>query len=156
MTTEPRRRRVGEYHLTAQVEIDRPAALVWDLIADYRNDPRWRRGVSRMQPSPAGPVRVGTTTEESMRLAGKEYQKLGLVTAVQPGAHYEWRTTAGADASGSRTVTPVTEDRSIFRLAVAARVTGWQRVIGPLLAMMLRCNMSADGRKLKRLAEQTL
>ena len=91
-----------------------------------------------------------------MRLAGKNYRNLGLVTAVQPGTHYEWRTTAGADANGSRTVTPAAKDKTIFKLAVAARVTGWQRVIGPLLALMLRRNISADTRKLKKLAEQEL
>ena len=139
--------------MTAHVEIDRSAALVWALVADYGNDPQWRRGVSRMLPTPAGEVREGTTTDEAMRLAGQSYHNLGLVTAVQPGAHFEWRTTAGADANGSRTVTPVAQDRCIFRLAVAARVTGRQRVIGPLLAFMLQRNLSSDARRLKVLAE---
>ena len=154
MTTSTKHRRVSEYHFSAHVEIDQPAALVWDLVADYRNDPRWRRGVSRMQPTPAGAVQIGTTTDEAMRLAGQSYRNLGLVTAVRPGEHFAWRTTAGADANGSRTVTPVAEVRCIVRLTVAARVTGRQRVIGPLLALLLQRNLSADARRLKALAER--
>jgi len=154
MTISTEHRRISEYQLSAHVEIDRPAALVWALVADYRIDPRWRHGVSRMQPTPAGAVQIGTTTDEAMRLAGQSYRNLGLVTAVRPGEHFAWRTTAGADANGSRTVTPVAEDRCILHLAVAARVTGRQRVIGPLLALMLQRNLSADAYRLKELAER--
>src|SRR4051812_17984088 len=118
MTTMSKRRRAGGFLISAEVTIDRAAPSVWALVADYRNDPRWRRGVSKMQPSPAGPVAVGTTTDEAMRLAGKKFLNLGLVTAVQPGTHFEWRTTSGADANGSRTVTAVAEDRCTVRLAI--------------------------------------
>jgi uncharacterized membrane protein len=155
MTTISKHGTARDYFVTAEVTIDRPAPSVWALVADYRNDPRWRRGVSRMEPSPAGPVGVGTTTDEVMRLAGRTYRNCGLVTAVQPGTHFEWRTTSGADANGSRTVTPVSENRCTVRLAIAARVPGPQRLIGPLLVKILQRNLSADTRTLKVLAESS-
>jgi len=38
-----------------------------------------------MVPTPAGPVRVGTTTAEEMKVAGKTYRNDGEVVAVDPG-----------------------------------------------------------------------
>ncbi|RJL23913.1 SRPBCC family protein [Bailinhaonella thermotolerans] len=43
-------------------EIACPAARVWAVVADYGQDPRWRKGVETMAPHPEGIVQVGTTT----------------------------------------------------------------------------------------------
>ncbi|MET0864671.1 MAG: SRPBCC family protein [Nakamurella sp.] len=154
MTISTAGKGVSEYHLTAQTDINRPAAAVWALVADYSKDAQWRHGVSRMQPTPAGLVQVGTTTDESMRLGGSNYRNLGLITAVQPGSYFEWRTTDGADANGSRTVTPLTEDRCMLRMTVDVRVRGIQRTIAPLLAKLLQRNLNGDVRRLRELAER--
>ena len=47
--------------ITHEIDIDRPAAEVWALLADYGNDPTWRRGVTTMAPNPPGPVPPGWT-----------------------------------------------------------------------------------------------
>jgi len=41
-----------------------------------------------MVPTPAGPVRVGTTTAEEMKVAGKTYRNDGEVVAVDPGVSH--------------------------------------------------------------------
>jgi hypothetical protein len=63
----------------ASVEINRPASQVWAYVADYRNDTRWRAGVSQMRPSLPGPARAGVTTHETLRLLGKQHQQRTLL-----------------------------------------------------------------------------
>lgn len=135
--------------LTAEVDIAAPAETVWAAISDYRGDVRWRRGVSRMDPTPAAPVTVGTVTDEKMRLGGATYRNLGVVTAVEPGRSFAWRTTDGADANGSRTVDALGDDRSRLRLTLTVRVTGSQRLMAPMLKVMLRRNLFGDARRLR-------
>jgi hypothetical protein len=79
-------------------EISCPAAAAWAVVADYGQDPRWRKGVETMAPRPEGIVRVGTTTAEVMRFAGRTYRNGGEVTGVEPGRSFDWRTTSGIDA----------------------------------------------------------
>ncbi|GAB4587542.1 hypothetical protein [Nocardia sp. IFM 10818] len=55
---------------------------MWALLADYGNDPRWRRGVRTMDPRPAGLVAVGARTAEEPRFAGRAYDNDGEVVEV--------------------------------------------------------------------------
>lgn len=144
-----------QLELTAEVDIDRPAAAAWAVLADYRNDPRWRRGVSRMDPTPAGPVTLGTTTDEVMRLLGSTYRNRGEVTAVTAGSTFSWRTTDGADADGSRMVSTLAAGRCRVRLTLRVRARGAQRWVAPLLSMMLQRNLSGDAERLRELVEQS-
>lgn len=144
----------GSHHLSADLEFDRPAELLWTLIADYRNDPSWRCGVTRMEPTPAGLVQVGTTTDEVMRLAGSTYRNLGEVIAVGPDLQFAWRTVQGADADGRRSVTPLGSDRCVVRMELTVRTKGLQRMIAPLLVFVLRRNLGTDLARLRALADQ--
>jgi uncharacterized protein YndB with AHSA1/START domain len=139
--------------LHTEIVIDRRAQEVWDVLADYRNDHLWRHGVTSMVPTPAGPVRVGTTTDEHMRVAGGRYHNLGLVTAVGPGLRFTWRTTSGADADGSRTVTPTAAHACLVRLELNVRLHGAQRLAAPLFRATLRRNLTGDAGRLRTLVE---
>ena len=92
--------------ITVSTTIDRPAPVVWAVVADYERDPEWREGVETMAPSPSGPVDVGTTTAEVLHFGGRIYCSAGEVTQVEPGTAFRWRTTSGADADGRRRVQP--------------------------------------------------
>ncbi|MFC7713335.1 SRPBCC family protein [Nonomuraea recticatena] len=83
---------VTSYHrrmieLQEDGEIACPAVLVWAVVADYGQDPRWRKGVKTMAPRPEGIVQVGTTTAEVMRFAGRTYRNGGEVIQVEPGRY---------------------------------------------------------------------
>jgi uncharacterized membrane protein len=159
MTTsaEQARARTGaamtEIRLSATARIARPAQRVWNLVANYHNDPAWRRGVRSMVPEPAGLVREGTTTDELMRLAGSTYRNLGTVTMVGPQWHFAWRTTKGVDAEGARTVRSLGPESCELRLELTVRVRGAQRLMAPVLAAMLRRNLNGDVLRLRALAE---
>ncbi|UGT40992.1 SRPBCC family protein [Nocardia yamanashiensis] len=139
--------------LSAQTEIARPAAAVWALLADYGNDPKWREGVRTMAPDPEGPVKVGTRTAEQLRFAGRTYRNDGEVVAVEQGVRFEWRTTSGVDATGTRTVTPLGADRCEVRLETLLRPRGADRVVALLFGGPLQRNLRRDLHRLRDLAE---
>lgn len=131
------------------VRIPRAAAEVWAVVADYRLDPLWRKGVETMGPEPADIVRVGTTTSEVMRFAGREYRNGGEVVALELGKSFRWRTTSGINAEGSRTVEAV--DPITCRFTFEVRVVPVSRVeklTEPVLRWMLRKAIRADLQRL--------
>ncbi|NJP93883.1 hypothetical protein HCN51_31335 [Nonomuraea sp. FMUSA5-5] len=133
-------------------EIACPAARAWAVVADYGQDPRWRESVETMAPSPEGVVRVGTTTAEVMRFAGRTYRNGGEVVRVEPGRSFGWRTTSGIDAEGGRLVEPLGADRCrfTFRVRVTPRATS-ERLLEPVLRWLLRRSIRADLRRLAAL-----
>lgn len=140
--------------ITETIDVDRPADDAWRVVADYARDTEWRTGVVAMTPTPAGLVRRGTTTAEELRLAGRSHHTTGVVTAVDPGRTFSWRTTDGADASGRRTVTPLGDGRCRVELHLAVRLHGAERLLRPLFARMLRRNLRTDAGSLRCLVEQ--
>ena len=139
--------------LTHDICIAQPAEQVWSVIADYSRDTEWRTGVTEMVPSPPGPVLVGTTTAETLRLGGKTWHNDGEVTAVVPGQRFAWRTTTGADAHGSRAVEALGDSECRVRLDLHVRPRGFERLLAPMLRRMLDRNLRVD---LERLSTITV
>ena len=139
--------------IAAEVEIPRPAADVWAVVADYARDPEWRRGVTSMEPS--GPLAVGTTTDERMRFAGKTYRNGGLVETVGPERTFTWRTTSGVEARGRRTVDDLGPERCRVRLETRVRPLGVERLLAPVLGRMLQRTLTGDAARLRELAERS-
>jgi uncharacterized membrane protein len=135
-----------------EIEIDAPARRAWALLADYALDPEWRAGVVSMEPTPPGPVGVGTTTAEVLRFAGRTMRNEGVVVAVDDGRRFEWRTTAGAaDADGAREVEALDADRCRVRLELTVRPHGVDRALAPVTRRVLDRNLRADLRRLRAL-----
>jgi uncharacterized membrane protein len=138
--------------MEATVEVDAPAAEAWAVVADYARDAEWRKGVRSMVPTPAGPVRRGTTTVEWLRAAGRTMRNDGEVTAVEDGRRFSWRTTSGVDAEGSREVVPIGDDECRVRLETRVRPPGLLRFL-PGLGRSLRRTLTADAARLRTLIE---
>jgi hypothetical protein len=139
--------------LIHETDVDAPAALAWRVVADYARDVEWRTGVLRMVPSPMGLVQVGTTTAEEMKVAGRTYRNNGEVVAVEPGSRFEWRTTAGAVAHGSRQVIPIDPGRCRVQLQLHVTPTGLNRLFAPMLKNVLAKGLAGDVERLRDLVE---
>lgn len=137
--------------ITKSVTVAISADRAWAILADYARDPAWRTGVVSMTPEPAGLVAVGTRTHEEMRFAGKSMRNDGVVTAVEPGRHFAWKTVSGADANGSRTVTPLSPESCRIDLVLNVVPHGSERFMAPLLVRMLRNNLRKDLARLSAL-----
>ncbi|NIH82197.1 SRPBCC family protein [Amycolatopsis viridis] len=127
------------------------AERAWALVADYGQDPRWRAGVTTMNPQPPGIVTPGTTTEEVLRFGGRTYRSGGLVTSVDPGREFSWRTTSGLRASGGRILEPLDDRRTRLTLHAQVRPPGILRLFEPVLTPLLRRQLLADIGRLTRL-----
>lgn len=139
--------------LIHETDVDAPAETAWRVVADYARDVEWREGVIRMVPTPTGPVQVGTTTDEEMKVAGTTYRNAGEVVTVTPGARFEWRTTAGALAHGSRQVTSINPGRCRVRLELHVTPTGFNRLFARVLTRMLDKTLAGDVQRLRDLVE---
>ena len=139
--------------LIHETDIDAPAAVAWRVVADYTRDVEWRAGVLRMVPSPTGLVQVGTTTAEEMKVAGKTYRNNGEVVAVEPGSRFEWRTTSGAVAHGSRRVMPIDPGRCRVQLELRVTPTGLNRLFAPMLKRVLAKGLAGDVERLRDTVE---
>ncbi|MGJ6964726.1 SRPBCC family protein [Streptosporangium sp. G11] len=134
--------------LRVSVEIARPAAEIWRIVADFGQDPRWRAGVTTMAPDPPGLVVPGTTTDEVMYFAGRAYYISGLVTSVVPGREFAWRGTSGIDVEGGRSVVPLDDDRCQVTMWFGVKLPGLLRLRAPLLERMLRRRLQQNVRRL--------
>lgn len=139
--------------LIHETDIDALAAMAWRVVADYSRDVEWRDGVLRMVPTPTGPVQVGTTTTEEMKLAGTTYRNDGEVVAVEPGSRFDWRTTVGAVAHGSRQVAPIDPARCRVHLELHVTPTGLNRLFAPMLKRILAKGLAGDVQRLRDLVE---
>ncbi|MDP2290998.1 MAG: SRPBCC family protein [Actinomycetota bacterium] len=140
-------------HFSETVDIDVDAEHAWRIVADYSHDHRWRTGVISMTSSPTGLVDTGTTTLELMKLAGRSYRNAGIVTSVEPGVRFTWRTVEGASASGSRSVTALADDRCRVSLELTVTPKGIDRLFRPITARMLARNLRRDSDALRSLVE---
>jgi uncharacterized protein YndB with AHSA1/START domain len=139
--------------LTRSLTIDAPAPAVWAVLSDYARDPEWRTGVLVMEPSPAGPVAVGTTTHEEMRLGGRAYVNDGVVDEVDPGRRLAWHTTDGADASGSRLVEALPDGGCRATLVLRVRPHGAEALMAPIVRRLLDRGLRRDLEALAALVE---
>lgn len=137
--------------ITESVTVATSADRAWAILADYARDASWRTGVVSMTPEPAGLVTIGTRTHEEMRFAGKSMRNDGIVTAVEPGRHFAWKTVSGADAHGSRTVTPLSPESCRIDLVLNVVPHGAERFMAPVLIRMLRGNLRKDLARLSAL-----
>ena len=137
--------------ISQTIDIDVDAATAWAIIADYSNDRRWRSGVISMESTPTGPVEAGTTTHEVIKVAGKTWTNFGVVTSVEPGHKFWWRTTSGAQASGSRQVSNDADGRSRVSLELQVTPTGIDRLTAPIAGLLLRRGLRKDSITLRAL-----
>ena len=140
--------------VVGSVEISRPASQVWAYVADYGNDMGWRTGVSQMRPSVPGPVRVGVTTHERLRLLGMTFRTDATIDQVEAGRLLQWRAhDRQKRLQGSRLVEATGPGTSRFTEVVEGHLLGPLRPLEPLVAWLLRQQTSADLRRLKQLLE---
>lgn len=137
--------------ISQTIDIDVDVATAWAIIADYSNDRLWRSGVISMESDPTGPVEAGTTTHEVIKVAGKTWINLGVVTSVEPGHKFWWRTTSGAQASGFRQVSTDADGRSSVSLELHVTPTGIDRLTAPLAGLLLRRGLRKDSITLRAL-----
>lgn len=141
--------------VTASIELDAPAKQVWAVLADYRNDTRWRVGVAAMDQDTPGTVQVGTITTEDFRILGQRLHNIGVVSHVAQGRSFRWRTIEGTDADGARLLEALPGDRSRVVLTTTSRPAGLvERLLSPFIRPALQKSLETSLVQLRTLVEQ--
>lgn len=137
------------------VTIERPADEVFAVVADVENNPRWQRGMRSCRWTSGGPLRVGSTYEQTARFLWRDLVNAFEITAVEPGRRLSFRSTAGTfPIEVTRTVEPLGQTRSRFTEAVAGDAKGVYRVAAPVLQLLVRASIRRDLPRLRALVEQ--
>lgn len=142
-------------HASASSDIERPAAEVFDFVAEMTNNPRWQRGMRSCRWTSEPPLRVGSTYEQVARFLGKE-----VVTSFRVNGHEAGRAVTIASTAGSfpitvtRTVEPLGAGRCRAREVVDGDPRGFYRIAAPILRRVVERSMRADHGRLKGLLER--
>ncbi len=141
--------------IAESVRIARPAADVWAAIADYDFDLQWRNGLREMTPDPPGGPAPGTKVHEVVRSSGRDFIADTVVTELEPGASYRFtgEGTIGGVAGARRVESDGADGSAVFTYEIELEPKGIMRLLGPLLAPMVRSGLKKDLGRLKQLLE---
>ena len=142
-------------HTHVDIEIARPAEVIWEVVTDYPTDTIWRKGITEMTPDRDGPPEVGTKVREVLQLGGRSYVTDTEVTEVGPGMTYRF---AGAGTSGvvrgRRTVVPAAAaNAAVFSYDVEFEPEAIPAVARPVMRWWLQHSMGRDLRRLRSMIE---
>jgi polyketide cyclase/dehydrase/lipid transport protein len=142
--------------ISESVQIERPPGEVWDAIADYGFDLKWRSGLEEMAPHPPGGPEVGTKVHEVVRNGGRTYVADTVVTSLDPGVSYEFSGsgTIGGLGGGRSVVSSQGGSGSVFTYDIRLHPTGGMRLLRPILGPVVRSGLKKDLRTLKGLLEE--
>jgi hypothetical protein len=137
------------------VSIARTPAEVWDAIADYAFDLRWRNGLREMTPDPPGGPEPGTKVHEVVRTSGRDYVADTVVTHIHPGVSYrfEGSGTIGGLSGGRAVRADEHGGRATFTYTIELRPDGAMRLLRPLLGALVRSGLKKDLQRLKSVLE---
>ena len=105
----------------SSIEIDAPAAIVWDVFADVERWPEWTASVERVVALDGPGIEVGQRFEiKQPRLPKLVWE----VTEVDPGRSWTWRQRSpGAHDAARRTrSSPQAAERTLVRQRIDQRV----------------------------------
>jgi len=141
--------------VTVQVEIGRPPAVVWEYLANAEHNPEWLRNMSSCRWITDRPLRVGSQYEQVARFLGKDVRTTFEVTALEderliticslPGSSFPLTITRQLD--------PVSERRCLVTEVAGGDPSGFYRLAGPPMRVMVRRNIAQAYQSLKQLLE---
>ena len=141
-------------NMQTRIDIDRPAAEVFDFVADQTNAPRWQQGLHEVRRITPGPIGVGTEHVFVRRFAGMNIESRNLFIAYVPGRFVSFKIPSGKVAGeASYLVEPTGANTSLLISEVHFRVSGLAGLATPVLARVFERESKKDEATLKDLLE---
>ncbi len=131
-----------------EVLIRRPRAEVAAFMFEPRNDSIWTTGVVECRPLTGGPLRTGSRVERISRFLGRQFGYQYEVVAAEEGRSVELR----VDEPFPMRIRYELEDvpgGTLARIHAQGDATGFFRMAAPLMAPMVRKNITRDLELLK-------
>jgi uncharacterized protein YndB with AHSA1/START domain len=133
------------------IDIDAPAAVVWEVFSDVERWPEWTASVTRLVALDGPGIAVGKRFEiKQPRMPKLVWQ----VTEVTPGAAWTWeQRSPGGLTVASHEVTPISDGRTRVRQWIDQGGPGGI-LVGLLMRRMTRRYLDLEATGLKARSEQ--
>ena len=142
-------------HVENTITIERPIEEVFEYVSTPENDPRWLSVSIRTQRTLPGPMRVGMTTEEDVKIFGQRSRDTWEVTQYEPPTVIAYRATSGLLCGGVvRLRCEPVEGGTRLTHAVEYEVRGiYYKTIAPFMLWVSKRLIASMDRTLKDLLE---
>jgi hypothetical protein len=140
---------------SATIFINRPAAEVFDYVAEVAHDAQWRTGIVEAAYTSDEPRGVGTTGFDRIEVNGRKMVQTWTTIEYQPGVLARWTLDSGPIRGSGGYICEQSEDGTRFTLESRVKPAGPYRLLGPLFGRIARRQNLADVQKLKAILEGT-
>ena len=136
------------------VTIDRPITEVFAFASTPSNLPQWQTHIQGARTTSAGPLRVGATFREESEIGGQPVEAHMCVTAYAPPQHFAVRSVAPGPmtVAASYRYEPTDGGTQVHAL-IELHMSGWRRLLQPLMARSARADIPTYLTNLKRSLE---
>jgi uncharacterized membrane protein len=135
----------------SSVEIEAPAAVVWDVYADVARWPEWTASVTSVVPLDGPEIEVGRRFEIKQPRMPKLVWE---VTEVDPGASWTWRQRSpGGTTLATHEVVPQGDDATLVRQRLDQRGPIGV-LVGVLMLRLTKRYLALESQGLKASSEQ--
>ena len=142
-------------HVENTITIERPIEEVFEYVSTPENDPTWVSASIKNQRTSPGPMRVGMTIEEDVKIFGRTSRDTWEVTEYEPPTVIAYRATSGLLSGGVvRLRCEPVEGGTRLTHAVEYEVRGiYYKTIAPLMPWASKPLIASMDRTLKALLE---
>jgi uncharacterized protein YndB with AHSA1/START domain len=136
------------------VDIARPPAEVFAVVADPSRLPEWQPLVVEVEMLEDGPLREGSRVREVRAMRKKRIEQIVEVSELDPPRRFGVRIVEGPlPVNGDLTFSPVADGGTRLHVHAHGSPRGAMRLLGPLLTVGLRREFRKQYRGLKELVE---
>lgn len=135
------------------VTISCPPEAVYALITDVEATPRWSSAITRTVRDSDGPLKVGDTFTEEATLLGRVIRTTKVVTTLEQDRLYGEAVREGMLPHAVRIALRPGGGGTLMTFHLSGDPGRAARLFGPLLGRVLKRQIKADLRQLKRLLE---
>ena len=125
-------------HIEGEIVINRPTDVVFDFVADERNEPRFNPQMRRVEQITAGPVGLGTQFRAEMANMGRTVEMvIAFTTFERPRRLASHTRMSSIDIRGALTFEPVPEG-TLMRWLWEMEPRGILKLMTPMITRMGR------------------
>jgi len=126
------------FHMSETVLINRSPEDVFAFVADLRNFPIWRANLASSTVVSEGFTDVGARCDEEIQMGPRRIPATCEITAFSAGRTYSFRAVSPGLIYDGRVVVGPEEDGSSFTLSGEVGVSGFLRLLQPIIKGRMR------------------
>lgn len=135
------------------VEIKRPVEKVFAYTTDPKSWPKWQSIIPEAEQTSQGPVGVGTTFKGTSRMMGRSMKWTAKATEYEPNRKFGKNITSGSLAIEQHNTYNPIEGGMKFTIVYDMKVSGFLKLLSPMLVNSMRKELKKSLGNLKRVLE---